>query len=188
MERYLFIFFLVGRYPCVDDGLLRWAPGKTTLDPEASGFFHLGVFFPHSFCRWDSQLPGNYPIVQPVNFTGTVTPTVSFSLSTAHCFLSSPPQMILPSFLFFSAGIGCSSWPFSCPQTCLRKRRNRIWAVTSSALKLQRNISFSHELPQIFPCTLIGILIEVWRCLLCEMLALLPSVIRTDYKYLWFEL
>lgn len=118
----------------------------------------------------------------------TVTSTVSFSLSTAHCFLSSPPQMKLPFFLFFWARIGYSSWPFSCPQTGLRKWRNRIWAVTSSALKLQRNIIFSHELPQIFPCTLIGILIEEWRCLFCEMPALLPSVIRTDSKYSWFKL
>lgn len=115
------------------------------------------------------------------------THSLLFSLHSS-LFPFSPPQMILPSFLFFSAGIGCWSWPFSCPQTCLRKRRNRIWAATSGALKLQRNISFSHELPQIFPCTLIGILTEVWRCLLCEMLALLPSVIRTDYKYLWFQL
>lgn len=128
------------------------------------------------------------PVACKFYLTETVTSTVYFSLSTAHCFLSSPPQMILPSFFFFSVRIGCSSWPFSYPQTCLRKWRNRIWTVTSSALKLQRNISFSHELPQIFPCTLIGILIAVWRCLLCEMPALLPSVIRTDSKYSWFKL
>lgn len=115
------------------------------------------------------------------------THSLLFSLhSSLFPLLSSPNDTGF--FLFFSAGIGCSSWPFSCPQTCLRKWRNRIWAVTTSALTLQRNISFSHEPPQIFPCTLIGILIEVWRCLLCEMLALLPSVIRTDYKYLWFKL
>lgn len=89
------------------------------------------------------------PVACKFYLTETVIPTVYFFLSTVHCFLSSSPQMILPSFLFFSARIGCSSRPFSCPQTCLRKWRNRIWVVTSSALKLQRNISFSHELPNI---------------------------------------